>query len=130
MFRCVGWLRKDTIWKAHAPPSVTISPFIGLFEPFVSLTIRLYQSSSSYSLQTAVCFFQSPLMDKSCLNILLIVFSDPYLFVYAAKEVCPLMSGEGSEACVLRACIFSQDLYTVMFLPFCSGMGLGNVLAI
>uniref|UniRef100_F1KPL8 Huntingtin n=1 Tax=Ascaris suum TaxID=6253 RepID=F1KPL8_ASCSU len=54
LLRCVGWLRKDTIWKAHAPPSVTISPFIGLFEPFVSLTIRLYQSSSSYSLQTAV----------------------------------------------------------------------------
>ncbi|VDM46517.1 unnamed protein product [Toxocara canis] len=54
LLRSAGWLRKDTTWKAHAPQSATISPFIGLFEPFVSLTIRLYQSSSSYALQTAV----------------------------------------------------------------------------
>ncbi|VDM22461.1 unnamed protein product [Wuchereria bancrofti] len=43
LMRCAGWLRKDLISKDGIPASMEITPYVTMFEPYVSLTIRLYQ---------------------------------------------------------------------------------------
>ncbi|KAM3726562.1 Huntingtin [Dirofilaria immitis] len=52
--RSAGWLRKDLIAKDGVPASVEITSHVTMFEPFVSLTIRLYQSTNSVDVQCSV----------------------------------------------------------------------------
>uniref|UniRef100_A0A0R3RWB7 Huntingtin n=1 Tax=Elaeophora elaphi TaxID=1147741 RepID=A0A0R3RWB7_9BILA len=52
--RCAGWLRKDLISKDGVPASMEITSHVTMFEPYVSLTIRLYQSTNSVDVQCSV----------------------------------------------------------------------------
>uniref|UniRef100_A0AAF5RT25 Uncharacterized protein n=1 Tax=Wuchereria bancrofti TaxID=6293 RepID=A0AAF5RT25_WUCBA len=54
LMRCAGWLRKDLISKDGIPASMEITPYVTMFEPYVSLTIRLYQSTNSVDVQCSV----------------------------------------------------------------------------
>uniref|UniRef100_A0A915Q0U5 Non-specific serine/threonine protein kinase n=1 Tax=Setaria digitata TaxID=48799 RepID=A0A915Q0U5_9BILA len=54
LMRCAGWLRKDLISKDGVPASAEIASHVTMFEPFVSLSIRLYQSTNSVDVQCSV----------------------------------------------------------------------------
>ncbi|EJD74722.1 hypothetical protein LOAG_18001, partial [Loa loa] len=54
LIRSAGWLRKDLISKDGVPTSMEIASHVTMFEPYVSLTIRLYQSTNSVDIQCSV----------------------------------------------------------------------------
>ncbi|VDN91041.1 unnamed protein product [Brugia pahangi] len=54
LMRCAGWLRKDLISMDGIPASMEITPYVTMFEPYVSLTIRLYQLTNSVDVQCSV----------------------------------------------------------------------------
>ncbi|VDK47693.1 unnamed protein product [Anisakis simplex] len=54
LLRNVGWLRKDTTWKAHCSEVSLVAQHIEHFEEFVSMTMRFYQASNSCDVQIAI----------------------------------------------------------------------------
>ncbi|CAG9533508.1 unnamed protein product [Cercopithifilaria johnstoni] len=52
--RCAGWLQKDLISKDGVPASMEITSHVTMFEPHVSLAIRLYQSTNLVDVQCSV----------------------------------------------------------------------------